>query len=158
MAVSTIPAFKAALLARLQADAGLSGVQITYGHPYPLQPADEMVFLGNSVGANPTLATNAPAGQSSAAIGQYRREERYTLDVFASVHKHNREIQKTVTERAFAIAGVVETSLRVWTGENPAFGGVVRWALVTGLDHVETVDVDNRYADVHIVVACAARI
>lgn len=157
MAVSTIPALKAALRTRLSADAGLAGVQITYGHPYPAAPAGEMIYLGNSKADNPTGGLFGP-GQTSAAFGAQRREERYTLEVFASKRDSTRQDQQVLTERAFALAGVVEASIRAWGSASPVFGGLVRWVLVTSVDHIEALDDQNRYADVRLVLACAARI
>lgn len=157
MAVSTIPALKAALRTRLSADAGLAGVQITYGHPYPAAPAGETIFLGNSKDDNPTGGL-FPGGQSSAAFGAQRREERYTIELFCMKRDNNRQDQQVLTERAFVLAGVVEASIRAWGAASPAFGGVVRWVLVTAVDHVEVTSADVRWADVRIILSCSARL
>lgn len=154
MATSTIPAFKSALVARLQADTDLAGVQVTYGLPAPKGPDREWVWVGN-----------AQATQETAAMGQRRREEEWTQEVVVSCLTPVRESQETLTERAFEIAGVVEDSLRAWLApsEGP-FGGVVRHALVVGMDLVEVVSTDpqgvakDREARVTVRISCANRI
>jgi hypothetical protein len=158
MATSTIPTFKAALLSRLQADAGMTGVTVTYGVPVGLTNVREWVMLGNTRPDDPTQGT-FPGGQSTAAIGQKRREERYVLEVLVSVLRPVRESQQDVTERAFVIAGVIETSLRSWSTASPAFSGAgVRWALVTSVSHDENVGKQEREAAVRLDIACAERI
>jgi hypothetical protein len=147
MSTSTIPDLKAALLTRLKAATGLANVQITYGIPGPAAAEREWIMLGNARG-----------DQESAAVGAQRREERYVLEVLVSVVRPLREDQKTVTERAYELAGAIEKSIRDWGSESPAFGGVVRWALVTGTDLTERADSQEREAEVLVRVSCAQRI
>lgn len=148
MATSTIPAFKAALLTRLQADAGLTGVDLSYGVPFPRTPDREWVWLGNAEGE-----------QETAAMGQRRREETWVQEIVVSCIKPARESQQTLTERAFAITAVIEDSLRTWSAlPGPVFGGVVRQALVIGTQLEELADESEREARVTIRVACANRI
>ena len=154
MASSTIPALKAALLARLQADAALAGVQVSWGIPFG-ELARECVILGDARAEDAT--GGRPGGQSTVAIGTRAREERYLLELLVRVLKG--ASQQEVTERAFALAAAVEDSLRAWAGEAPPFGGVVRWALVTGTPLEEFPAANGeRMAIVTVEVAAAERI
>jgi hypothetical protein len=148
MATSTIPALKSALVARLQADADLSSVTVTYGPPQPGEfGSSEFVWVGAARGE-----------QSTAAMGQKRREEVWIQDVVVSCVTALRNDQETLTERAFELAGVVEDSLRTWSTTQPFFGGVVRHALVVGMDLDEFVSTEEREARITMRVACAERI
>lgn len=157
MATSTIPAFKNAIRTRLNALTGSGGslenVLVSYGFPGGEVPY-EMVMVGNTVAQDAT--GGRPGGQSAAAMGFQRREERYVQQIDVRVMRP--ESQQTVTERAFTIAAAVETSLRAWGTENPAFGGVVRWAQVTAVWHDEAARASERGCVVHVDVSCAERI
>lgn len=166
MATSTIPAFKAALFARLQADtligAATPAVLVTYGLP-GLGQRDlprEWVFIGDTRPDDPTNGDSPyRGGQSTGAMGQLRREERYVIEVVVSVVGAGLDGQKPTTERAFVIAGAVETSLRTWQAQANAIDNVVRWALVTSLYHDEGIDKAGDHAcSVTIDIACSARI
>lgn len=151
MASSTIPAFKAALVARLEADAGLAGVQVCYGPPGQRALEREAVLV---LGTRPDDPTGGGGGQRTAAMGQHRREERYVVEVVVSVLRKARDDQQGTTERAFELAAAVEDSIRAWEdGSKP-----VRWALVTGVSLREHANQDEREAEVSIDVACSARI
>jgi hypothetical protein len=148
MATSTIPALKSALVARLQADTDLFAVTVTYGPPQPGEFASkEFIWVGA-----------ARSEQNTAAMGQKRREETWIQDIVVSCLTALRNDQETLTERAFELAGVVEDSLRTWSTTQPFFGGVVRWALVVGMDLDEFVDTEEREARLTMRVACAERI
>lgn len=148
MATSTMPAFKAALVTRLQADSDLSGVNVTYGPPTPGEWAErEFIWIGAARGE-----------QTTAAMGQKRREEVWIQDVVVSCVSAMRNPQDDLTERAFVLAGQVEDSLRTWSTTQPFFGGVVRQALVVGMDLDEFVNDQEREARVTMRVACAERI
>lgn len=99
MAVSTIPAFKAALLAALQARAGLTGVQLAYGSPYP-NPGREFISLADVDGE-----------QEARALGHLKRREDLTLTCLIMVIREGMN-QQAATERAFEIAGEIEDCLR----------------------------------------------
>lgn len=148
MSTSTIPAFKAALLARLQADSGLADVDVTYGLPFPRKPEGEWVWLGGV----------PDSSQETAAMGQRRREETWVQEVVVSCVRPVRESQQELTERAFVIAGVVETSLRTWSASPPYFGGVVREALVIGTSLEEFADAEEREARITVRIYCTNRI
>jgi hypothetical protein len=162
MGISTIPTFKAGLITRLAADAALGAasppVQIAYGLPHNGLDGDA-VLVGNTRPEDPT-AGDFPGGQSSAPYGQGSREERYVLELVVRVDRDIREPQQAVTERAFAIAGSIETSLRSWRTAAPVFGGLVRWALVANCTHTEgiTENGNTRGTRVFIDIACSARI
>lgn len=171
MAVSTVPAFKAALLARLTADAALGAatppVQIAYGLPHTGLERDA-VMLASTRADDPTDASQYPGGQTGRIGGgsSPEREERYVLEAVVTVTRAWREPQQTVTERAFAIAAAIETSLRSWQVAATPFDGIVRWAQVTSLEHTEgssTATDGNgvpieRGCRVFIDIACSARI
>jgi hypothetical protein len=158
---STIPAFKNALYDRLQADTAIGAaspaVLVTYGLPAQGQRdlPREWVFIGDTRSGDPTNGDGAyPGGQSTGAMGQLRREERYVMEVAVRL-----DGQQTCTERAFAISAAIETSLRTWQAQASAIDGVVRWALVTSLSHDEGIDKAGDHACiVTIDIACAARI
>lgn len=114
---STIPAFKAALLAALQQRTGLHGVEVSWGYPFNSQ-SREWLFLGNVSG-----------DQTAAALGRQRREESYDLEVIIAVLKPgSRGDIRARTERAFEIAAEVEDQLRT----DASVGQVVRVAQVEG--------------------------
>ena len=142
MATSTVPAFKAALLAALQARPTLSTVQVTYGAPLP-SPADEYVWLADADGE-----------QETAALGAQRREEYYDLTVYVAVYRAG-EDQQATTERAFELVAELEEVLRA----DATVGGVVRVAVVAGPFRLEEMASDtHRGAQVTVTVAVRARI
>lgn len=148
MATSTVPALKAALLTRLQADAALAGVTVSWGLPFGNLPR-ELVMLGNAT----VTAPDSMPGHMAMGLGE--RQESYVLEVKVLVALP--ADQQAVTERAFELAAVVEASLRAWA---PEFGSVVSWALVTGSTLEEFVNPNGseREADVTLAVACSAEI
>jgi hypothetical protein len=155
MATSTIPAFKAALFARLVADATVvaDGIAVSYGLPYPSPPSPETIYLGG------TRST----GESPGALGVFRRDERYNVMLMCWKRADQRTPQQTITERAFAIAAIVEASIRTWGGpgvvDSFSFSTTgVLMAGVTSLDHDEDVASDGRFSVVHITVSVQARI
>lgn len=146
---STIPSFKAALLARLQANAGLAAAQISWGNPYPARMADELIIIGN-----------ATAGQNPVGLGSNAKEEQYELEILVSIAGSARTSQQTLEERAFTLAGVIETSIINWRTEASPFGGVVSWALVDSMSSGEGISQsgDTREASVSIKLSVTARI
>lgn len=90
---------RAALVALLQARAGLSGVQIGYGMP-PGALQREHILLG------PVDAT-----QEYRALGTTRKFEDYTVSVFISVTREGVQ-QQQADERALALLAEVEAALR----------------------------------------------
>lgn len=100
MATSTVPAFKAALLTRLQARTGLSGVQITYGWPSGAVKR-ESIMLG---GVNGT--------QVFRTIGATQKLEEYSMTVYITVIREGAGRQQNCDERALALMAEIETELR----------------------------------------------
>lgn len=113
---SSIPAFKAALLAALQARSNLKGVQVTYGGPWPF-PEPEWIWLAGVTG-----------NQAAAAVGNQRREERYQLSILIRVTQTGNESAQPTTERCFALFNEIEQTLRA----DATVGGAVRESYPTG--------------------------
>lgn len=164
--VSTIPAFKAALLARLQADvligAATPPVPILYGMP-PLGQSDigrEFVLLGWTRDDDPTNGSgNFRGGWSTVSLGRNRTvEERYVLECAIVVVGPGIDGQQTSTERAFEIFQLVAQSLAIWQADSPPISGIVRWALVCGLRHQEGHPGEGFRAIVNFDIACSARL
>lgn len=161
---SSIPTVKAAIITHLQAESGLAGLLVSYGLPWPTPPAKEGVYFGGTQDGDPTKSSGSlgGGGQQSASLGRRAREERYLLDSVVVVTQDARAAQQVVTERAFEIAAVIETSLRVWDPSDSSWpvppGGSVHWMLITSVEHAEGKDNQNTQAAVHIQIAVAARI
>lgn len=117
MASSSIPAFKAALLALLRARPNLANVQVTYGPPLP-SPAREFIQVGDVDGQ-----------QGWSTVGGQTRQEDYTVKVTTSVTVEGVNFQ-TANERAFVLVAEIEAALRgdqtvSATVMSAQFGGVV---------------------------------
>lgn len=146
MSTSSIPTLKNALhdaLVALQATT-LANVQVTYGFP-AAHMQDEFIWLGDVT----------PSQQEPVFLGRQSRNEDYTLELLVRVRRRTAS-QQTVTERAFAIAGVIETLLRT----DPSVGNVVRTAIVTsmGLNELVSDDGMDRMAIVPVLVNVQNRI
>ena len=98
MASTTIYEVKAALLTKLQADATLSAIQVTYGDPGQAARR-EFIFIGDV-----TAGGQDPESLSS---GRRRRIESYTLDVIVSVQSKPQGLQEN-EQRAIVLASAVE--------------------------------------------------
>ena len=158
MAVSTIPAVKALIEARLVADPAIGAaspaVQVTYG-VWHAGLERESVLLGDT----------RPGGEVFHAQGGSRDEE-YVLEIRVRVTQNVRELQRVTTERAFTLTAAIENSLRAWGLETPAFGGTVtgggfmHWAVITAVYHRELVleASQERIAEVTIEVSCKAQV
>ena len=154
MATSTVPALKAALLARLQARPGLAGVQVSWGRPHGAL-APEWIMLGSTRAGDPTGEESG--GQSTAVLGRHRREERYVLDVWVSCIAAGLSEQQDLTERAYELVAEIEDELR----DDATVNGTVRTAQVTDASDLTEAIADNgqqREARVRVQVACAERI
>lgn len=127
-AVSTAPAVKAAVLALLAADATFTNVQLTYGFPRNVER--EHVSL-----ADVDYETD-----DWASMGQLRKDETYVIKSFVSVQSPG-GTQKEATERAYALAGAVETVLS--TRANVTTAGV-HWITVR-LRAVNEIPYDEGY-------------
>jgi hypothetical protein len=166
--VSSQPIVKAALIARLQADANLAGVQIAWGSPFPEPPDMETVTFGDVLDADTNGATEYGAGQFAGPMGQGSREERYAIQGYVYVRWHNAETQQAASERAYAIASAIEYSIRIWSPQSadwpqlPALPGTsirqVHWVQSNGISEAEGKDNQHARSALHIPVAVAARI
>lgn len=146
MSTSSIPTLKNALhdaLVALQATT-LAGVQITYGFPAG-HIQDDLIWLGDAT----------PSTQEPVFLGRNSRNEDYTLALLVRSRRRT-STQQTVTERAFTIAGVIESLLRT----DPSVGNVVRTAIVTsmGLTELASDDGLDRMAIVPVLVNVNNRI
>jgi hypothetical protein len=144
MATSTIPALKKNLTAQLAANAGLTGVQVSYGAPIP-NPGREYIWLGDVEG------DDVPA-----ALGRNRHAETYNLEVIIQSMHEGRD-QEAATERAFTFRDLIDTQLRSDITVGGALGS--GWAFVSGHFKLEELASDTqRGALLTIQVACEARI
>lgn len=143
MSTSSIPRLKAALQTALAASSDLSGVQISYGAPLPM--GREVITLGDAT----------PSDQEPVFLGRNTRNEAYSLEVFVRVARTGNQ-QQAVTERAFVIAGVVESILRA----DPTVTSTVREAKVGRMGLMEFVSEDaaERTAVIDMTVEVTNRI
>ncbi|MBT9154751.1 MAG: hypothetical protein DDT39_01430 [Firmicutes bacterium] len=143
---STVPRFKAALLARLQANTSLAGIQISWGNPHPARLADELIIIDA-----------ATALQTLGSLGTRERDERYRLDIIVSVSGPARATQQSLEERAFALAAIIEKSVIDWRESGLPQG--VLWVQVEGISSGEafTPQGDTREASAMLAVAAIAR-
>lgn len=130
MSTSSVPTFKLAVyqaLVALQAST-LAGVQVSYGAPFP-SPGAEVIWLDDVQGE-----------QSASFLGRQRRDEDYNLNVIVWVAKQTTN-QRTITERAYALAAELETVLR----NDATMAGTVRMAQVAGpFRHEEIISEDGQ--------------
>jgi hypothetical protein len=99
---SSIPVVKAALVElfeRLFADD--EGVEVFYG---PANGAAQQLVVVGSTAQNPEQ-------QSWATIGDRQREEKFGLDVFIEIDRHD-TTQRVATERAFEVLATIEEAVR----------------------------------------------
>lgn len=127
---------------------GLAGVQVDWGYPGENSPP-ELVWVGEF----------ETSDQDAAAIGQRRRDERYTVNVYADVAMHT-TTPAAVNERIAEIVREIEAAVH----DDPHLGTVLGndgWAQV---DDLETVVATQPVSDkafggvVRVGVACRARI
>ena len=115
MAVSVAPQVKAALYNTcVSLYASQPEVQVAYGHPGTAM-ANDIVSIGN-VSSRQEVATMSP---------NRPREEYITVTVTFSVYRGGGPDQEqVVTERAYALLGLLETQTRL---TDTTLGGIVRW-------------------------------
>lgn len=141
MATSTQNTLKTNLKTQLDDRAGLADVQVTIG--WPKSPAKEFMLLGDI----------RDDGEDTAALGNRRRDERYSLFVIVKVEKETTD-QTLVNARAYALAAELEQQLRTDMSVN----GAVISALVAGIGLDEFANDRTRMAILTVRVACHARI
>lgn len=165
MAVSTIPALRTALLARLAAESWpTSTPQIARSHPYPAHEERELVYLLGTRPEDP-IGSDYGGGTKPAQLGAGRLEERYVQPVVVSVVWNARDDVTDLELRAFELAGVITASARAWGKEASPWSGIVRWCLPSSVQldgpHL-IVDSKNAPKDREVAVtvdlACSARI
>jgi len=145
VATSTIPTLKKNLQTLLQARAGLTGVQVSYGYPGP-EPEAEYIWLADAKG-----------DQHAATIGTRSRNERYTLRILIYTQNSDPADQQTPTERAFALFAEIEAQLRTDPQVNGALPSGV--AQVEGpIQLTELAGAESRGALLDVSVLCTARI
>lgn len=141
MAASSAPAAKAALLALLQADAGLSGVQVEYAHP------------GAAIQQESIFFNRTTENDSSVALGQRKRDEDYTLEVVVSVARDGNDPQGC-EERCWALVAAIEDVVRA----NPDLSRTVsKFALYDGADVTPYVEGGQRITEAVCRVAVSHR-
>lgn len=164
MGVSTIPALRTALLARLAAESWpTSAPQIARSHPYPARLEDELVYLAGTQDADP-IGSQFGAGQVPIAFGMARQQEHYVQTLMVSVVGSAMADVATQEARAFELAGVIESSVRAW--RLTSYDGVVTFCYVDGLrlDPPHLIAAENgqspssREVLITIELACAADI
>ena len=150
--MSAAKAFKAALLNACQS-LYPAPILVSYGWPQSNPP--ELVVVGD-VTSEQTVATMG-VGRS--------REESLTCEVAVCVFQGGVIDQQPVSERAFDLAGQLETYLRdagVIASTKATLGNAVRQASVIGLELIESDDEDllkkGRAAIVNVTVAATVRL
>lgn len=142
MATSTIPAFKSALLSRLQGRAGLSGVQVTYGWPNGAVKRESMMLGGVS------------GTQEFRTIGATQKMEEYALDVYITVIREGQAHQQNADERALALMAELEDELR----DDPTVNNTVLTAELGRFDLQPLASAETREARLTVGVNVMARI
>lgn len=142
MATSTVPAFKAALLTRLAARTGLSGVQVSYGWPSG-QVKRESMMLGGVSGR-----------QEFRTVGATQKMEEYTLTIYVNVIREGGALQQTADERALALMAEVEAELR----SDLTVNNTVLTAQLAGFDLEPMASAESRQASLTLSIDVIARI
>lgn len=142
MATSTVPAFKSALLSRLQARPGLSDVQVTYGWPSGAVKRESMMLGGLN------------GSQEFRTIGATQRMEEYGLDVYITVIREGQGRQQNADERAFALMAEIEAELR----SDPTVNNTVLTAELRDFDLQPMASAETREARLTVTINVMARI
>lgn len=146
--VSTIPAVKAALLTQLEhASWPRQKPDISYGVPRDNNWPRELIMLTS------TRDTAQSWGPSSTTVK--RRDETYTLIVLVYASTPGSS-QQEATERAYELAGVIESLLRP-TNQTLGVLGVL-WAEFAAGDLTEAPGTDGYEAVVEIEIRVRARL
>lgn len=146
---SAVPAFKKALLERLEKTKALAEVTVSWGNPYPDDAGDEVIIIGNTTGK----------GKGHVA-GLSQANEVFSVDIIISVVGSAQTGLKELVERAYELAEAVDDSVIDWAKEPVKYGGVVTM-VVPGLwsdGEAVTDDGDWREASVITQLDVTARI
>lgn len=147
MAVSTVPAAKAALISQLQAWPALSGVTVDWGGPTSeTDMAREHIWLGRT-----------RRSTEWAQLGAQRIHEEYTIDVMVQVvAKASRTSEQELEERLWALHSACEAAVR----SDLSLGGVLGtcWADFDDAEQTNTPIPDGWVVKASLPVRCRARI
>lgn len=119
---STVPTFKAALHAALQARPGLAGVKVAYAWPGP--PATgEMIAFG---------ATTNDVDIPNMKAGRRQRDEDYVTEIIITIAKPGAtpETAMDVEARSYQILGEIEDEL----ADTPQTTPAILWATYAGCE------------------------
>lgn len=150
MAASSIPVVRAALWSAMAtAYAAETEVLLTYGHPGAASTPD-MVAL---------MSTDSVQEPGPMRTTQRTREETLRSVVTVSCWRGGGpEVQQTVTERAFALAALMEDPIRT----DPTLGGACRVAQIVALELVEATEpsilATGRVSEVMVTIESSARV
>ena len=142
---SSVPSLKSALTGRLQSDAGLAGVQVSYGNPYPNMEEREAVFIGHA---------RAKPWELVASMTQ--ANEDYTLAILVSVVAPSIETAETLEARAYELAAVVTASIIDW--RNTGYDGHAAVIVPGESEDDESLDKSLREASVTLSFDVKARV
>jgi hypothetical protein len=145
MATSTIPAAKAALLALIEAQAGLATVQTEWAHPGAAIER-ETVYFGQTRLQQQARAGNRPA------------YEDYTLEIVVDVSLDGNDPQAAET-RMWELVGEVEQALRPTANPNAnaSLSDTVLQAYITGMEQTNFAGDQARLAECVISVRVQGR-
>lgn len=146
MATSRLTTLKANMKTMLEAQAGLSGVLVSYG--WPKDPRRELIVLGDAEITQQYRAIGAAVGGLSTA----KREE-IELTLLVSVVGET-TAQQATTERALTLLGHIETAIRT----DPRVSAAVEVAQLSRYRVEELVNDTAREARLTAVVSATAYI
>ena len=135
---SSVPYFKAALVARLAATTALATgtTTVSRGNPYPKRWANEAVLVGGMSNYQQRLVG-----------GLTQRREEYDVEITANVAGSAQDPYEDFESRAYVLAAAVETSLTEWTrtGEILCSGawGHAAISIPTYVSDQEGIDIDD---------------
>jgi len=139
--VSSVPACKAAILARLRGHdrddftseaEGLAGVQVSWGSPHPKDQQRELIYIGAAKG----VARVYTAGLA-------RANEFYQLEIIIDVLDSSQRSQQELLTRAYELMAIVEASIVAWAHEDNPFDGAVNIMTVGPLTDNEIIPEEN---------------
>lgn len=140
MAASTAPAVKAALLALLQAESTLAGVQCEYADPGDAIQ-QESLFYGR------TLTTEKPD-----SMGKRSQREAYDIEVYIYAAMDGNDPQ-TIEERCWTLVASLENVVRANNGNNGALTNAISnvsasgWVVFAGTEMTPFVSGGQRVAE-----------
>jgi hypothetical protein len=155
MATSAVPGAITALLAILQADAGLSGVQVIDGPPTVDQSDQDYV----AVGWQPETDEAVQLAQTFAYAGARRRDEEFAILGWIDTWTGDSDVAARRV-RAFELLAVIENAIRA-TGASPdapTLNGAVLWCELRGGVLKQANTDQGVRAGIAFTVACRARI